>query len=375
MKKIYLHIGLHKTGTTSLQQYTRKNHAHFRELGLYVPPPGKIVDACGNEINLGSGSGGLHAIPKTIAQRDTSVLTAVLSDFEKSGLDSALISSEGFDSFKVKDTQFLAEQLKDYQVQPIVVFRHPVRLARSIYCSLGRISSIQGNKLIDARMLWSKPRHLASVLLCSRGKSEKISRTNFIILQIKRRIYDYDGISRDWSVFGRVKAFLFEQSNDIAKDILAYVFEKNPKAMNAISSMEIPRLRSSLPVPLAVMNNDLYNDLNIDKKIYQGHIYPNIIDFSNSKEFQEVDLNIPLHKLLPFSSRDQDLLMKKIKDNINPDQIFNYIIYEEQEKDGFSSILESYKNTIDYMEIPGNVVTKIKTKFIQFCLPKQKIEL
>ena len=291
MKKIYLHIGVHKTGTTSLQQFTRKNHELLSELGLYVPPPGKTIDAQGNEINLGSAGGGLHAIPKSISGKDPYVLNAFLNDFENSQLNSALISSEGFDSLEKNDINFLADLLKNYQVQPVVVFRHPVHLARSIYCSLGRISPVQGTRLIDSKLFFTHPGYLFSKIWPSKEQSSKISRTNFILRQATRRIYDFQGFCRDWSCLGKVKVFLFEQSTNIAEDILQHLLQDNTNSLQAIKDMNIPRLRSSLPVPVAVLNNELYTSLNIDINIYHKHIYPYLVNFSRSKKIEKFKKN------------------------------------------------------------------------------------
>jgi hypothetical protein len=373
MKKIFLHIGPHKTGTTSLQQFTRKNHELFADLGLYVPPPGKLLDQHGNEINLGSGAGGLHAIPRAIEHKDPSTLQAFLRAFEHSGLPNALLSSEGFDKFNNKNILFLKKQLADYEIRPIVVLRHPVRLAISIYCSLGRISPIQGKRLIDPYALWHQPSHLLNILRPSNRKKEKISRTNFILRQCNRRIYDFEGICRDWSTLGNLKVFLLELSKDIAKDILHHVFQNDSEALKALAKLEIPRLRSSLPVPLAVLNNEFYECLNIDKKVYHKHIYPYLVNFSRHKRYNRIMNRLSIEKVLPFSQQDQNLFLHKIKKQINYYKLLNYI--KNENNDSSKIILRTYEEPLEWKEISKKAVKEAKKIFIKYSFKRVRFKI
>jgi hypothetical protein len=302
-------------------------------------------------------------------------LEAFLDSFEQSGLDTALLSSEGFDAFKKNDIGFLASQLSGYQVQPIVVFRHPVHLARSIYCSLGRVSPMRGNKLTEAKAYFSHPGHLIRAIWSSQRRTEKIACTNFILRQAKRRIYDYQGICRDWCALGSVKVFFFERSTDISKDILFYIFQNNAEALKSIADEEIPRLRSALPVPLAMMNNVLYESLGLEKAVYKKHIYPYIVHFAKTDIYRKMDLGVATKDALPFSASDQELLLKKVRNRLDSQKILECIEHLDQERNFYIRNFMSYIEKAHCSEIPKTVVNQVKTEFIKYCLPRKSFVL
>jgi hypothetical protein len=86
----YIHVGTHKTGTTSIQAFLRDNEERFAALGVLIPRAGRGQDAAGHH-NLTQqllGGGGF------VAGRGG--LDDVADELRRSGQPSACLSSEDF---------------------------------------------------------------------------------------------------------------------------------------------------------------------------------------------------------------------------------------------------------------------------------------
>ncbi len=138
MQVIYIHAGLSKTGTTTFQRFLRLNSEKFAGAGYFTPAEGEWY---------GTRYGGHHSLPRQIEgevgtasrrlNRRDRKWEDLLSDFERSGCHTMMISAEGFSRFRERELGVLMAMLKKYTVVPILTFRHPISHLTSMYCSLG----------------------------------------------------------------------------------------------------------------------------------------------------------------------------------------------------------------------------------------------
>jgi hypothetical protein len=84
VKRVIIHIGVHKTGTTSLQKAFATERALLREHGIAYP------------LLPGQAQAGQHALAYAVRRRDVPAVTAMLraADVAREGLSTVLFSSE-----------------------------------------------------------------------------------------------------------------------------------------------------------------------------------------------------------------------------------------------------------------------------------------
>lgn len=115
MKKVYLHIGPHKTGTTFLQKIFEENKQVLRTAGL-------------DYLDFGKTFFGHHEMALALAQEryEKGVLKSAINE---SFCDEILLSSENFDVLNSNSLAYLANELSEFNVDVLVFFRTPtVRL-------------------------------------------------------------------------------------------------------------------------------------------------------------------------------------------------------------------------------------------------------
>lgn len=123
MKKpvIYIHIGIGKTGTTSLQAFFNHNRTNFAAMGLLYPKTGRTNALAHHEAvwQLGCDPSLLEIKP------NPGLWPALLDEINQSGAEKVLLSSECFYAhyFQDSEIQALRHILKDYQVRIIALLR------------------------------------------------------------------------------------------------------------------------------------------------------------------------------------------------------------------------------------------------------------
>ena len=113
MKKLYLHIGLHKTGSTAIQHFLWSEHKSLNKLGISYPSIGIDYFAhqdLAYEINNDS--------RKNI---DSDILPCLIDYIETTNFDKYIISSENFEFSKDDDIKKLKEKLKEINVELYVI--------------------------------------------------------------------------------------------------------------------------------------------------------------------------------------------------------------------------------------------------------------
>ncbi|ELS02767.1 hypothetical protein Xen7305DRAFT_00024850 [Xenococcus sp. PCC 7305] len=127
MKKLFLHIGLHKTGTTTLQRFLLRNRSNLRNSGYLYPQigiPGKLAA----QHNLG-----WLTINSKKANPAFGTWKEVHEEIDNSSLDNIIISAESFGLANRKAIKILKSELKFYDVKIIVYLRRQDRILESQY--------------------------------------------------------------------------------------------------------------------------------------------------------------------------------------------------------------------------------------------------
>jgi hypothetical protein len=272
MKRIYLHAGTHKTGTTSFQQAMREHAAWLAEKRVFFPSVGELY---------GSRIGGLHSIPREM--RDGSLGPGVrglgdfLAAFEASGLDAALISSEGFSLLDDAQLGAFAERVSGYSVRPVMAFRHPIAFISSTYCSAGAF-----------KLLRPLDRYLISAA--------------------SQRRVQYGNIASRWTTTFPETVFLqYETHPSIEKPLLSLM------GLPELEMRTEPR-RISLPLPLAMLNFELYTNFKGMDKAYRDGIYDRLFEFAATEEYRDLVGDL---RFVPGSAEQQmavlDILRPQMK--------------------------------------------------------------
>ena len=117
--KIYLHVGPHKTGTTSVQQWMLDNaRVHFSSNGLYYPEPPEWGP--GHAL-LAWDSLGLHG-----RKVDPVLLQKVVEDGTRRGAEQIFLSSEEFCMGLVEGTLENLAVLNDFGTVELLVTLTPL---------------------------------------------------------------------------------------------------------------------------------------------------------------------------------------------------------------------------------------------------------
>jgi hypothetical protein len=154
MKKIFLHIGLHKTGTTALQSAFLRCRENLKEQGFYYPRVGIPLNSQGHH-NIAWGflrdrrymasSGDIHAL---------------LNEIESVDCPNTIISSEDFES--LLNQPMMLEKVTDvfskngFKVLVIIYFRNQADYLISLYGELLKAGLGIEFKLLFERFMMEK---------------------------------------------------------------------------------------------------------------------------------------------------------------------------------------------------------------------------
>ncbi|WP_027269144.1 hypothetical protein [Leptolyngbya sp. PCC 6406] len=134
MKTIYLHIGTHKTGTTTIQKVLSENQEIILEKGYYYCQKCRIKYTLGNHPLAWSI---LHGDQMIYAKTgETLDFTTTWKDFLSSiptSTHNIIISSEYFSLFDHANILTLKEYLSGFVVMPIIYLRKPDDFLLSLY--------------------------------------------------------------------------------------------------------------------------------------------------------------------------------------------------------------------------------------------------
>lgn len=123
MKKIIIHIGDAKTGTSSIQNHLTKNRKHLEEKGILYSKVGLLA-------TYGIANHKLSYCLKNNREEDQknadSLYANLKNEIDSSPCDYIIISSEGFCSLRtVTEIEKLRSYLSDYDVKILAYLRRP----------------------------------------------------------------------------------------------------------------------------------------------------------------------------------------------------------------------------------------------------------
>ena len=136
MKKIYLHIGYHKTGTTAIQALLTYNETFLNKKKALYPVNCRIAN------NVKSGGPQIyahHLLPKYILSDAQNELEDLIAEINKSKAETIILSSEVFcQEFRTNEDNFvkLKSLFRDFELKIIIYLRPQEDLFESVYNQL-----------------------------------------------------------------------------------------------------------------------------------------------------------------------------------------------------------------------------------------------
>lgn len=153
MKTVFLHIGMHKTATTTIQESLRINEDTLADFGCAIPSSG-VTGQTHN--NVAFDIRGLSRFdPKKGGIDD------LVDEMAKSTFDSFIVSAEALDYLESKEIAALREKLSQFDVRIIVFLRRQVEWLQSEWSELVKLRFYQHDfaTLVDSKI--SRDRRLS----------------------------------------------------------------------------------------------------------------------------------------------------------------------------------------------------------------------
>jgi hypothetical protein len=123
---VYIHIGLHKTGSTSLQHFLRMNEALLAERGWIIPRAGRGKGKGANQHNLA-----WHLAERPRFREDVGGLDEVAEEVSRA--PNAIISAEGLENLLDEQIQRLRDACGSHDFKIIAYLRRQDGLITSRY--------------------------------------------------------------------------------------------------------------------------------------------------------------------------------------------------------------------------------------------------
>jgi hypothetical protein len=191
MPKIILHIGRHKTGSTSLQKFCDRNREQLKSNGIYYP-------------DLDGSNFGHHQLPIAVAKSKGCTYDELISLNEVKSIRAELsvvkesiilISSEAFQNISPESVR---DVFHDYDVEVVVYLRDQCSYLSSAYAQRVQAS----NEVISLEAYYNS---------------------------FFSGLADYQKFLNDWeSVFpGKIKVSVFDKSQMIGEDVVVDFFERH----------------------------------------------------------------------------------------------------------------------------------------------------
>ncbi len=202
VKRIIIHIGDLKTGTTSIQKFFSLNNHQLEKEGIFFPNFGLYKEKGNNERTSGH-----WPIFKSIKNNESSeinhysdLINQTFSDDPK--LHTLMLSSENiFDQYELNDIKLLKNQIKDFSCNLVLCLRNPYEWMWSKY-----VEDVAGGNLRETRDF-----------------------ETFIFSNFKDGIYNRITMLNNWDkVFGKQLNIILYNKNTFFNDFLKLI-NKNIK--------------------------------------------------------------------------------------------------------------------------------------------------
>ena len=136
MKKIYIHIGLHKTGSTSLQSFLFKNENRFLDYGYLYPNQGRSFSRrCHHNLAW-------QAIKDKKYSEKLGSFQALCEEIEsKKNISNVIISSEDFCKATLDEIKYIRSELGCYNIKIFVYLKRQDLRVQSVYSQMVKSSN------------------------------------------------------------------------------------------------------------------------------------------------------------------------------------------------------------------------------------------
>ncbi|WP_263808717.1 hypothetical protein [Salinibacter sp.] len=129
MKTVYLHIGTHKTGSTSIQKFLAAADEALKEQGILYPKTGRPRENWSPY--------GHHKLRWAVAgewkQKDKRIWEELRQEVCQHPGDRAIVSAEGFETCTTQEIRRLVNQLSPFSIRVILYLRPPAQFLRAAY--------------------------------------------------------------------------------------------------------------------------------------------------------------------------------------------------------------------------------------------------
>lgn len=135
-KRIFLHIGTHKTATTTIQKGCVENSAALLSAGWFYPATGMFMVGQHNiawEMASGHEQPWNHINYWVRFRPEWRGVDALKEEIDASSAENVILSSEDFDGLQTERIQLLADKLSTYTVEVIVYLREQASLLQSAW--------------------------------------------------------------------------------------------------------------------------------------------------------------------------------------------------------------------------------------------------
>jgi hypothetical protein len=132
-KRVILHIGLHKTGTTSIQVALKSSRPKLRTVGILYPVAGTPHWIPAGHHLLPWSLLGEFSMLEQAGQSHITLWRALHEEIEATPAKTVILSSEEFDRLQSKEIAKLRQQLLPYPVTPVLFLRNFSDFIESAY--------------------------------------------------------------------------------------------------------------------------------------------------------------------------------------------------------------------------------------------------
>lgn len=133
MKVIYLHIGTHKTGSTSIQRFLAQAKDALSKQGILYPQAGRPDTEWSNQY-------GQHELARSISGEhdvdEEQVWTELRREINECNGQRVVLSTEEFEGRTSEEIQRIVSHLEPHPIRVVVYLRSPVHYLRSQYKQL-----------------------------------------------------------------------------------------------------------------------------------------------------------------------------------------------------------------------------------------------